>query len=100
MEALASEFGFIPVHNPHPDWGISYTIRLGLEALEPCDGALFLVSDQPLLRPGGHILYEVGIGQADTVRAMMRAGEFEDVTVVPDTGGIDRVVYGTLAEII
>ena len=44
--------------------------------------------------------FEVGIGQADTVRAMMRAGGFEDVTVVPDTGGIDRVVYGMSAEII
>ena len=48
--ALARGFGFRPVRNPHPDWGISYTIRLGLEAVGPCDGALFLVSDQPLLR--------------------------------------------------
>ena len=53
-----------------------------------------------ILAPGGRMYFEVGIGQAATVRAMMRAGEFEDVTVVPDTGGIDRVVYGTLAEII
>ena len=53
-----------------------------------------------ILAPGGRMYFEVGIGQADTVRAMMRAGGFEDVTVVPDTGGIDRVVYGTLAEII
>lgn len=50
VEALASEFGFIPVHNPHPDWGISHTIRLGLEALGECDAALFQVSDQPMLR--------------------------------------------------
>ena len=50
VEALASEFGFIPVHNPHPDWGISHTIRLGLEALGDCGAALFQVSDQPMLR--------------------------------------------------
>jgi len=50
VEALAKEFGFTPVHNPHPDWGISHTIRLGLEALGDCDGAMFQVSDQPLLR--------------------------------------------------
>lgn len=49
VEALASEFGFIPVHNPHPDWGISHTIRLGTQALGDCDGILYLVSDQPLL---------------------------------------------------
>ena len=50
VEALAEEFGFTPVHNPHPDWGISHTIRLGLEALGECGGVLFQVSDQPLLR--------------------------------------------------
>lgn len=49
VEALASEFGFLPVHNPHPDWGISHTIRLGLEALGDCEAALFQVSDQPML---------------------------------------------------
>lgn len=50
VEAMAAEFGFIPVRNPHPDWGISHTIRLGLEALGDCDAALFQVSDQPMLR--------------------------------------------------
>ena len=50
IEELAKEFSFLPVYNPHPDWGISYTIRLGLEALGDCDAALFQVSDQPLLR--------------------------------------------------
>lgn len=49
-EALARQFGFLPVHNPHPDWGISHTIRLGLQALGECAAALFMVSDQPLLR--------------------------------------------------
>jgi molybdenum cofactor cytidylyltransferase len=50
IETLAKEFGFRAVRNAHPDFGISHTIRLGLEALADCDGALFLVSDQPLLR--------------------------------------------------
>ncbi len=50
VEDLARSFGFLPVWNPHPDWGISHTIRLGLEALEDCGAAMFLVSDQPLLR--------------------------------------------------
>ena len=49
VEDLAAEFGFIPVRNPHPDWGISRTIRLGLEALGDCEAALFQVSDQPML---------------------------------------------------
>lgn len=47
---LAGEFGFTPVRNVHPDFGLSRTIALGLGALGDCDGAMFLVSDQPLLR--------------------------------------------------
>ena len=50
VEELARRFSFFPVRNPHPDWGISHTIRLGLEALGEVDAALFQVSDQPLLR--------------------------------------------------
>ena len=45
----ARRFSFTPVKNRHPDWGISHTISLGLDALGDCDAALFLVSDQPLL---------------------------------------------------
>lgn len=47
---LAEQFGFASRRNEHPDWGISHTIHLGLEALKDCGGAMFLVSDQPLLR--------------------------------------------------
>ena len=48
--ALAEEFRFSALRNQHPDWGISHTIRLGLQALDGCEGAMFLVSDQPLLK--------------------------------------------------
>ncbi len=47
---LAGEFRFAALYDPHPDYGISYTIQLGLTALRDCDGVMFLVSDQPLLR--------------------------------------------------
>ena len=47
---LAGQFHFAAIHNPHPDYGISHTIRLGLTPLRDCCGVLFLVSDQPLLR--------------------------------------------------
>lgn len=46
---LAEEFGFAAIRNPHPDYGISYTIRLGTQALADCGGILYMVSDQPLL---------------------------------------------------
>lgn len=48
--ALAEAFGFLAVNNDRPELGISWTIRLGLEALGACDGAVFLVADQPRLR--------------------------------------------------
>ena len=46
---LAESFGFSGIYNPHPDWGISHTIRLGLQPLLDFDAVLFQVSDQPLL---------------------------------------------------
>ena len=36
--------------NDQPQEGLSRTIHLGLTALRDCDGVLFQVSDQPLLR--------------------------------------------------
>ena len=50
IASLAQEFHFTAIQNQHPDFGISHTIRLGLTKLTDCDGVLFLVSDQPLLR--------------------------------------------------
>ena len=50
------------------------------------------------LKVGGRLYFEVGIGQADTVLRIMRANGFGDINVVQDTGGIPRVVYGTLLE--
>ena len=50
VAGLAKEFRFSAVENLRPDQGVSRTIRLGLEALGDCDGVMFLVADQPLLR--------------------------------------------------
>ena len=50
IAALAKEFFFTPIINTHPEWGQSHSIKLGLSALEHCDGVLFQVSDQPLLK--------------------------------------------------
>ena len=50
IAAIAKEFSFTSIHNDHPDWGQSYSIRLGITALQPCDAVLFMVADQPLLR--------------------------------------------------
>lgn len=44
------EFRFTYILNHSPDSGQSHTIHLGINALRNCDGILFQVADQPLLR--------------------------------------------------
>ena len=39
------------VENQDPAAGVSHTIRLGLDALQEMDAAMFMVADQPCLRP-------------------------------------------------
>lgn len=49
VERIAKDFHFTVIYNNHPEYGLSYTIQLGLTSLQDCDGVLFLVSDQPFL---------------------------------------------------
>lgn len=72
---LAEQFGFASRRNEHPDWGISHTIRLGLDALGNCGGAMFLVSDQPLLRRESvRALAELWRSQPDKIAALAHGG--------------------------
>lgn len=47
---IVKEFCFSYIPNDRPEEGLSHSIALGLGALSPCDGVLFQVADQPLLR--------------------------------------------------
>ena len=47
------------------------------------------------LNKNGHILFEVGIGQAEDVAELLKEN-FTDIKTVHDYGGIERVVYGKL----
>lgn len=48
-----------------------------------------------LLSDGGTIAFEVGFGQADSVRRLMSAAGFFNIYVVPDLQQIPRVVIGS-----
>lgn len=48
--AQARQAGHLAVCNDRPEDGLSRTIRLGTQALSDCDGILYMVADQPLLR--------------------------------------------------
>ncbi len=50
IAALAESYGFRCLINKHPDRGQGYTIRLGTACLQGCDGILYMVADQPMLR--------------------------------------------------
>lgn len=79
-----------------------YEPHLALDGGE--DGLNFYrsVSDKwrDAMHPGSHLLFEVGIGQADEVLRIMRSYGFGDIEIVPDTAGIPRVVHGQLYDAI
>ena len=45
-----------------------------------------------LLRPGGHALFEIGIGQADTVAGLLAAGNLKVLRIVKDLAQIPRAI--------
>lgn len=49
-----------------------------------------------LLRPGGYLLFEVGEGQAESVREMLLTGGFRSVDSKFDTLGVERVIIGKM----
>ena len=50
------------------------------------------------LRLGGHLLFEVGMGQSQDVENLMDENGFEEIHSLPDTQGILRVVSGIINE--
>lgn len=49
-----------------------------------------------VVRIGGLMIFEVGIGQAEEVMKLMRLSGLNNVGCVKDTIGVDRVVYGNV----
>lgn len=47
-----------------------------------------------LLRPGGVLAVETGESQAQAVSGIFRSAGLEDITVIQDLAGLDRVVWG------
>ena len=69
--------------------------RIALDGGE--DGLDFyrkIVSSAPsYLRPGGHIIFEIGFGQAAEIKDIIEEGRaFKVIEIVKDSSGIDRVL--------
>lgn len=54
----------------------------------------------PLLHPGGRILYEVGIGQAEQVAMLLKRRGCKQIRITRDLAHIPRVVEGTIPYIL
>ena len=50
------------------------------------------------LKPKGYIMFELGIGESDEVKAML-SKNFADIVVEKDLAGIDRVIYARLVTV-
>lgn len=46
------------------------------------------------LNKGGYLFFEIGWSQAEAVKNEMLLAEFEDVTIIKDLAGLDRVIFG------
>ena len=49
-----------------------------------------------LIRPGGYLLFEVGEGQAESVKELLLTGGFRSVSSRFDTLGVERVIIGKM----
>lgn len=48
------------------------------------------------LNEGGYLMFELGIGQADSVKGFMQKAGFKDIQIEFDLSGIERVIFGQI----
>lgn len=70
-----------------------------VEALDGSENGLFfyeriIEESKRFLNPGGHLIFEIGHDQGETVSAMMKQTGFEQIRVIRDLSGLNRVVCG------
>jgi release factor glutamine methyltransferase len=49
------------------------------------------------LEPGGKLIFEIGCRQAGNVEKLMQENGYEEIEIIQDFAGLDRVVAGTVA---
>ena len=97
---------FLIPHDPNDDRSVVMEIRPGAGGEEAAlfagaDGLDFyrrIASEAPEhLKPGGRLCLEIGDGQGDAVKALLREG-FTDIQVLNDLNGLPRVVSAKIKE--
>ena len=51
-----------------------------------------------ILNKGGYLMFELGIGQSEDVKSLMLQSGFENIEIIKDLAGIDRVISGVLKQ--
>jgi release factor glutamine methyltransferase len=74
------------------EWEPAEALFGGLDGL---DAIRHLIAESPRwLRPDGWLVLEIGSTQGQRVAELLRASEFDDVAIVADLGGHDRIAVG------
>lgn len=107
FDGISETFDVIVSNPPYIPTEVIHTLMLEVAQFEPYqaldgkeDGLYFyrkiIQECKAYLNPNGKILFEIGHDQGDAVSAMLRLMEFQNVRVVKDLAGNDRVVIGEL----
>ncbi len=50
-----------------------------------------------ILNSNGYLIFELGINQAEDIKSIMIANKFENIEIIKDLAGIDRVIAGKIS---
>ena len=106
FDAVTGKYEFIVSNPPYIRSDVCETLMPEVREHEPAialdgheDGLFFyrqIVESAPeYLVSGGRLYFEIGYDQAEDVQNLMLHRGFQEVRVVKDYAGLDRVVYGT-----
>ena len=98
-------FGMIVSNPPYIPSEVIETLMPEVKDFEPRgaldgskDGLLFyrriIKEGSPFLTPNGLMIFEIGHDQGEAVKVLMEEGGFENISVIKDYAGLDRVVMG------
>lgn len=109
FEPVSGKFEFIVSNPPYIVGDVIPTLMPEVREHEPImaldggeDGLRFYRriagESKKYLKNGGMLYFEIGHDQADAVTELMESKGFQEIRVVKDLAGLDRVVYGTYIE--
>lgn len=105
FEHITGKYDIIVSNPPYIQTDVINTLDIEVKDHEPvlaldgmADGLYFyrkIVTQSPaFLNDGGYLCFEIGYDQGRAVSLLMKEAGFDEVTVIKDLSGLDRVVIG------